>query len=172
MDQQNPAGIAFEGKIVLIYEQGELLFGQIAKHDDSSVLVRLEREETLRLKQSRIMLISKDSYEQETDLNAFKHKLSAIPLPELTHEIFPASFGEITTKLNIDSDLPRFALFLHLKENDQLFYSKKGRYHARDEEEQNRYLGQKIEQEKRSEQLARISEYFESGQEQIGRAHV
>ncbi len=165
MDQQNPAGIAFEGKIVLIYEQGELLFGQIAKYDDTSVLVRLEREEILRLKQSRIMLISKDSYEQETDLNAFKHKLSAIPLPELTHEIFPASFGEITTKLNIDSDLPRFALFLHLKENDRLFYSKKGHYYARDEEEQNCYLGQKIEQEKRSEQLAHISKYFEHEQE-------
>ncbi|MFW5627667.1 MAG: RNB domain-containing ribonuclease [Candidatus Cloacimonadaceae bacterium] len=164
MNQQSHSGTDFEGKIVLLYEQGELLFGQITEQDDISVLVRTKSGHALRVRQARIMLISRDSYGADKDLTAFKEELRDITLPKLSHDLFPAQFEELAKKLNIDSDLSLFALFLHLKENTNLFYSKKGRYFKRTEEEQAQFHERKQELKIRESHLSEIDSYFETKQ--------
>lgn len=163
MNQQNLAEAQSIGKIILLYEQGNLLFGQVCHIADSILEIRISSGEMMKVRLPRIALFSSESYEPELDLFAFENSLSELSLPPLPAELFPADFETLFVQLETQDDAHRFALFVHLRSDSRLYYLKKGRYFQRNAEEQALYEDRELAKSARAHYLNEIERYLTEG---------
>ncbi|MCB5224481.1 MAG: ribonuclease catalytic domain-containing protein [Candidatus Cloacimonadaceae bacterium] len=160
-----------EGTAVLFYEKAELKLGMITAMGERGCQVLGLDGNTLELIEKRFVLSSQkpltpmDLQSLHSFSEQIKSFLKEFPEDE-AHQTLAAlnqafSFEEARDILEFSHDYQAFALFLHLRENEEIFAQKKGLFHIRDEEERQEFLRQRAKSQLRERYLRAVASFLE-----------
>lgn len=161
-----------EGTAVLFYQKAELRLGMIAAMgargcgvlDLDGVTIELTEKRFVLSSQTPLLPASGEALHHFTqEVEAAGKAFSSEHIQELLGALNKAfSFEEACAVLNLNSDAQRFAFFLYLKQNEEIFAPKKGLYQIRNAEERQAFLNQREQSRQREHYLAEVAEYLES----------
>lgn len=124
------------GKVALFYQQNALHFGYITDIYDNKLQLRDQNGQSYTLIPARLLLISRDFRAQNTEaLKSFIQQASAKSQGLEALPLAGESFAEICQNYQVETDLSRFALFLHLKHQPFVYQQKHEKFYRLSEEQ-------------------------------------
>lgn len=158
------------GKVALFYQQNMLRFAYITEIDGNRLHLTGTEGEGYTLVPARLLLVSRDLRAQNPEaLKSFYHQ--ALGLSE-TMQALPLAgetFSEICQKYQIETDLWRFALYLHLKQQSLLYQQKHEKFYRLSEEQTKLLKTKQIAKQERQNWLKRLTDYL-AGKGELNRA--
>lgn len=148
------------GKVALFYQQNALRFGYITHIEANKLHLSDTEGASYALSAARLLLYSYEyRAHNPAELHAFKEQAWELskglqPLP-LTGD----TFSDICQNYQIETDLARFALYLHLKHQPLLYQQKHERFYRLSEAEAEKLQTWQLAQKERQEWLERVRDY-------------
>lgn len=159
-----------EGTAVLFYQKAELKLGMIIAMGERGFRVLDLDGNALELPAKRFVLSSQKALTHVAleSLHGFSQKIKSFlkefPADE-AHKTLEAikqvfSFEEARNILGFDNDHQAFALFLHLRQNEEIFAQKKGLFHLRDAQERQDFMRRRAKSQHRECYLAAVTSFL------------